>query len=195
MHNNDQQSPQSPNNNINEPTMHIFRDWPFPEEHKRQADQLDHDRKTFGRNHKLDHDEEEPKKVPATGSTPKLASTTKTTTTTTTSTKTTTTTTTAKAIKEQLTRLDHRRDSEQLRHEKQVLLNQIRTKQTAGLQKVTLLPNVEQEETEKMNMHPEDHKGTFRSFPLDHEHAHDYYMNLCTHGTHIVFSHLCCEQP
>ena len=113
------------------------------QEHKRQADQLEHDRLASERNRR---DQEKEHKVPVPLPAPKLATT-------------TTTTTTAKTIKEQLIRLDHQRDSEQLRKEKQSLLNQIRTKQTAGLKKVAL-QNIEQEETEKMNMHPEDKKGT-----------------------------------
>ena len=67
---------------------------------------------------------------------------------------------TTTTIKQELTRLDHRRDSEQVRIEKQVLLDQLRTKQTAGLKRVPL-QNIEQEETEKLKMHPEGETGTY----------------------------------
>jgi hypothetical protein len=65
------------------------------------------------------------------------------------------------SLKERLMKLDHVDETEQIRKEKKVLLNQIRKKQKVGLKK---LPhhNIEEELTEKMNDHPEDEKSKLK---------------------------------
>lgn len=60
--------------------------------------------------------------------------------------------------KERLNKLDQMKDTGQVRKEKEVLLNQIRKKQRAGLKKIQPR-NTEKELTEKMNVLPDDKKG------------------------------------
>ena len=64
--------------------------------------------------------------------------------------------------KERLIKLDQMKNTEQVRKEKEVLLNQIRKKQRAGLKKIPPR-SIEKEITEKMNALPVAEKGKLES--------------------------------